>query len=263
MAKKPAAAAKKASAKTPDTSASTLVVRSRELLRSKPGILGYSNLIVPDEAFGNSKFKASLHMNAAAASATFEEINEAYWALIPEIKDQAKEKKVDGKLKILSKADLLNYLSEKLKDANDSAPSQDKFFTFDCNSHYHDRKTDSDVAITIKAWDTHGAPLDLKAAKVGKGSVVQALFTVGVWAGSSPFSKWVALPTLRFAGLQILKLEQWKGSGGSSKVNEVADADLAYLDENFQASDLSLFLKKDGKPDSAPAGDEMDDEIPF
>lgn len=262
MAKKPAAAAKKASAKTPDTSASTLVVRNRELLRSKPGVLGYSNLIVPDEAFGNSKYKASIHMNASASAATFEEINDAYWALVDEIKDQAKEKKVDGKLKILSKADLLEHLNEKLKEAGESAPSKDKFFTFDCNSHY--TKDGEQIAVSVKGFDQHGAPIDLKAAKVGKGSVVQALYTVGVWAGSSPFSKWVALPTLRFVGLQVLKLEQWKGSGGSSKVNEVADSDLAYLDENFQASDLSLFLKKDGKPDSQPAGgEELDDEIPF
>lgn len=266
MATRKKAAAKPA--KAADNSASTLVVRSRDNLKSPPGTLGYSHLVIPDEAFGKSQLKASVHFDAKAFGALAERVNEAYWALIPELLDQADEKKIKrDKVKILSKNDLIASLVEKQKDANDSAPVQLPFFTFSCNASYHDKKKGQDVAVTVKAWDAHGAPLDLSAAKVGKGSVIQVLFSVGVWAGSSPFSKWVALPTLRFVGIQILKLKQWEGNGGKTAVGEVTDSDLAFLDDNFSAEDLSLFVKK---PESgrakehqeAPA-DNMDDEIPF
>lgn len=258
---------------------SVLVVRSRDLIKGPPGALGYSNLIVPDEAFNKSQFKASVHYSAKLFNNLADQINEAYWGLIPELLDQAVERKVAGdkkkteadhrkKVTVLSKGDLIESLREKLKDANDNSPSEDPFFTFACNSSYHDKKADADVAITVKGWDPHGAPLDLKAAKVGKGSIVKPMFTVGVWAGSSPFSKWVALPTIRFTGLQILKLEQWKGSGGQTAVGEVTESDLAALGADFAVSDLSMFVQKDAPKDkhkepSAADNVDMDDEIPF
>lgn len=257
MAKK--SAAKAAPAKQP-AQATTLVVRSRTLLKSAPGTLGFSHLLVPDEAFGNSKFKANLHFAGKAAGATFERINEAYWELIPELLDQATEKKVKDKVKILSRADVLAHLQEKLKTPGENSKVSDPYFIFDCNSHFTNKEKEQQ-AITIKAWDPHGAPVDLKEMRLGMGSTVQALFSVGVWAGNSPFSKWVALPTIRLVGLQVLKLKQY-GGGGQQAVAQVSADDLAFLEDNFSADELDQYALK-GKP-KAPAEEAgMEDEIPF
>lgn len=260
------ASRKKEAAKKQDNAGSVLVVRSRDLIKAPPGLLGFSHLLVPDEAFGKSEFKANVHYTAPAQSALFDKINEAYWALIPDLMAQAEEKKVKSKVKILSKEDLISTMREKLKDPKEGDLIQQPHLIFSCNSHYRD-KEGNEQPVSVKAFDAHGAPIDLKTARVGRESVVMAMFTLGVWCGSSPFSKWVALPTIRFQGLQILKLKQFGGGQGPA-VGEVSASDLAFLEDNFVPEDLSsLFVKPDPKgakkPKDAPADDDMDDEIPF
>lgn len=270
------ASRKKEAAKKQDTGGAVLVVRSRDLIKSPPGPLGFSHLLVPDEAFGKSEFKANVHFGPAAQNALFDRINEAYWAMIPDLLNQAEEKKVAGpkasaeahraKVKVLSKADLIATMREKLKEAKDGDLIQEPHLIFSCNSHYRD-KQGNEQPLSVKAFDAHGAPIDLKAARLGRESIVMAMFTMGVWCGSSPFSKWVAYPTIRFYGLQVLKLKQYGGGGGAA-AGEVSASDLAFLEDNFVPEDLSsLFVKpedakKTGKA-KFPAEDEMDDEIPF
>lgn len=266
---------KEAAKKAPDTASSVLVVRSRDLIKSPPGLLGFSHLLVPDEAFGKSEFKANVHFTVQAQNALFTKINEAYWDLIPELLDMAVEKEVAGKkktaeehkakVKVLSKVDLFELCRGKLKAPTEEATIQQPHFIFSCNSHFRD-KDGNEQPVTVKAYDPHGAPLDLKTARLGRESVVMAMFTLGVWCGSSPFSQWVAKPTLRFQGLQVLKLKQFGGQGSGQMVGEVSASDLAFLEDSFQVEDLSMFTKPaDPKGDKAPktAGDEMDDEIPF
>lgn len=261
-------------AKKTDTGGAVLVVRSRDLVKSPPGLLGFSHLLVPDEAFGKSEFKANIHFVPAAQDALFNRINEAYWDLVPELLDMAVEKKAAGpkatdeahraKVKILTKPELIESLREKLKQPREGDTIDLPHFIFHCNSHFTD-KEGNQQPITVKAFDAHGAPLDLKAARLGRESVVMAMFTIGVWASASPFSKWVALPTLRFQGLQVLKLKQF-GGGQSPAAGEVTKADLAFLEESFQADDLSaLFVKptNGGKKNAVTVEDTMDDEIPF
>jgi hypothetical protein len=256
---------------------SVLVVRSRDIIKAPPGPLGFSHLLVPDTAFEKSVFNANVHYTDPAFNALAERINEAYWSLIPELLDKAVENKVAGskkgltaedhraKVKVLSKADLIQTLKDKLKDAKEGDLIQLPHFVYSCNSSYHDHKKGVDVPITVKAFDPHGAPIDLKTAKMGRESIVMAMFTVGVWAGASPFSKWVALPTIRFMGLQVLKLKQYGGGQGPA-AGEVSAADLKFLEDDFQVEDLSMFTKPAEAPAAkgkAPVAEDFDDEIPF
>lgn len=257
---------KEAAKKAPDNAGSVLVVRSRDLIKSPPGLLGFSHLLTPDEAFGKSEFKANVHFTEPAIASLLEKINEGYWSLISDLMAQATEKKVEKKVKVLSKADLLATFREKFKDPKEGDLIQQPHLIFSCNSSYRD-KDGNEQPITVKAFDNHGAPIDLKQARLGRESVVMAMFTLGVWCGSSPFSKWVALPTLRFTGLQVLKLKQFGGNGGQAAVGEVSAADLAFLDDSFSADDLSMFTKpaegSKGKAKEATPEEDMDDEIPF
>lgn len=261
----PRANRKGAQKKSSADSAAPLVARNRNLVKGPPGELGFAHLITPDEAFGQVKFKANVHYKDSAFNSLFESINETYWQLIPELLDAAAEKKKKDLVKVLSKADVIAYLREKVKQPTNGARIQLPYFGFDMNASYKN-KDGEEVATSVKAWDSHGAPVDLKGLRLGMGSVVKPFFTIGVWAGSSPFSKWAALPTLRFVGLQVLKLKQFGGSGTVS-VGEVTEADLKFLDDNFAADDLSQFVNPDKPKDKAAKGETgepmEDDEIPF
>lgn len=242
-----------------------LSVRSYDIVKGPPGIFGFSHLIEPDEAFGKSQFKGDVHYTPAARVALLDRINEAYWQLIPDLKEQAIAAKAEKKLKVQSKADILAYLNEKFKEPKEGSFTELPGFTFAVNATYMYKGEEQTVS--IKLFDQHGAPLDLKAAKMGRESVVMPMFQVGVWAGASPFSKWAALPTIRLVGFQVLKLKSYARAEGTS-ASEVTAADLELLGDNFSADDLSMFAKKPeaqkaaGK--TAPAADiEMEDEIPF
>lgn len=257
--------AKKQPAASKPTEARPLTARSREVLKGPPGVLGYAHLITPDEAFGQIKFKANIHYSEKPLAALLEMVNEAYWALVPDLQAQADEQK--KKVKVLSKADLFGlFQEEKLKHPNEAAKIQEPYLIFDTNASFKD-KNGEEQAITIKAFDPHGAPVDLKALKLGMESIVKPVFQVSVWAG--PLSKGTILPKLRLVGLQVLKVKQFAGNGGMSSVGEVKDSDLAFLEDNFTPDDLSLFTTKPadakGKSKAAaePEGDDLDDEIPF
>jgi len=220
-------------------------------------------MLSPDEAFGKSQFKADVHYAPNAKAILLDRINAAYWDLIPDLKAQAVEAKAEKKLKVPSKADIISALSEKFKEPKEGFITEDAGFQFSVNSTYMYKGEEQHV--TVKLFDAHGAPLDMKASKIARGSIVMPMFTVGAWAGASPFSKWVALPTIRFVGLQVLKLVQYAKGDGQGGASEVSAADLALLGESFSADDLSMFVKPaEGKASKAtPAEQDMEDEIPF
>lgn len=254
--------------KSSPAEAKPLSVRSFDLVKGPPGQLGWSHLLVPDEAFGKIQFKGDVHYDDRSKAILLDRINAAYWDLIPDLVEMAKEKKVADKLKVQSKDQVVAYLAEKFKDPKEGDLIPLPHIQFAVNSTYMYKGEEQTVS--IKLFDLHGAPLDLKAAKMGRESVVMPMFNVGVWAGASPFSKWAALPTLRLVGFQVLKLKSYARGEGSTGGGEVTDADLALLGENFQADDLSMFAKpaetkgssKGSTPAEAPQ-DEMEDEIPF
>lgn len=254
--------AAKPAAKKPPQEAKPLSVRSFEIVKGPPGILGYNHMISPDEAFGKTQFKGDVHYTPQAKAVLLDRINAAFWELIPDLQEQAKANKVDGKLTIPSKADIFEHLSGQFKEPKEGFITELPYFQFKVNATYMYKGEEQ--AVTIKLFDQHGAPLDLKASKIARESIVMPMLTVGAWAGSSPYSKWVALPTIRLVGFQVLKLKQYARGDGQGGASEVSASDLALLGDNFSADDLSMFAKPanpKGEP-QAPA-DEMDDEIPF
>lgn len=250
-----------AAKKAAPVEARPLTVRSRDLLKAPPGLLGFSHLITPDEAFGQVKFKANVHYGDKPLASLKAILNEGYFELMQEMADLATERKT--KVKLLTKLEVYAWLDEKTKQPREGDSLQEPHLQFDCNASYRN-KDGEEVPITVKAWDPHGAPVDLKGLRLGMGSIVKPFFTIGLWAG--PLSKGVALPKLRLVGLQVLKLKQFGGNAGHSSVGEVSDADLAFLDENFAADDLSQFLqaKPEGKTKATnPTDPDMEDELPF
>lgn len=241
-----------------------LMVRSKEMIFTPPVTMGFANLITPDEAFGERKFKLNAHFTPAAAEA-FEAVLEK--ALLGNLMSDIKEQAHEAKFKFKPMAPLGSYLEDKLKPAGEKSRIQLPFIIFKANPFFRN-KAGEEVPVTMKGWDAHGAPLDLKGARVGMGSIVKVALMPALWAG--PLSKNTIEPSLRLVGIQILKLEQF-GGGGQSSVGEVTEADLALCEEHFQPDDLAAFAmgnaatNKRLAQEEAPDGEatDEDDEIPF
>lgn len=232
------------------------LVRLAGTFITPPGLLGFANLIEPDTAFNQSKFKLNWHPTDDQARALADKLDahvvEPLWdkflALADELKVKAPKQ---GWNKPLG----LDWMEEHTKDPKEGSRIELPFIVFDNASEFNNRDGVPQARI-MKATDMGGNAVDLKQARVGMGSTVQVLCSASMWSGA--FSKGLPAVSLKLAGLRILKLVQF---GGAGKMEEVSDEDLALLGDGFEADDLSGYVGN--KKASETPREEVDEEIPF
>lgn len=227
-----------------------VVSRMKDFFYAPPGVLGYSNLVEPDTAFDECKFKANVHYSPEAIDAfgrwLDKNVIDPLW---PTFEKEAREA---GKwpAKGLAKPSGADWVEEHLKDPKENWKVQTPYLAFNNDAEFKDRKTGQLVRKTMKAWGADGSLKDLKAMKVGMGSIVKAVLQAGIWI--SPMQK---VPSLSFKlqGVQVLKLESY-GAAGNQSANEVSDEDLALMGD-VAVDDLAGF----GAPSRAEAPDGAED----
>lgn len=235
------------------------IVRLRGVFVGVPGILGFSNLIEPDTAFGESKFKANTHHTEDQLAALAEKIDIHVVApLWEKFLEEAEEKKFKGPKGGLLKPQASDWLEDHLKDPQERSKIQLPFIMWGVDSSYtskgevHER--------VMRAVSAHDEPLELKGLRLGMESIVQPLLTAGMWA--SALSKNQAALSFKLQGVRVLQLKQF--GGGGSAAEEVTEADLKLLGENFEVEDLAAYAKpKDTKKASEEprqVHDDLDDE---
>ncbi len=223
----------------------------------------------PDTAFDECKFKSNVHYSPEAIDAFGRWLDtNVIDPLWPTFEKDAREA---GKwpAKGLAKPSGADWVEEHLKDPKENWKAQTQYLAFNNDAEYKDRKTQQLVRKTMKAWGADGSLKDLKAMKVGMGSIVKAVLQAGIWI--SPMQK---VPSLSFKlqGVQVLKLESY-GAAGNQSANEVSAEDLALMGD-VGVDDLAGFgapvredreevPKENATRGRTTASDYDDDEIPF
>lgn len=238
------------------------LIRLKPLFLSVPGIMGYSHLLKPDEAFGKTQFKLDLHMNDRQQEAFADLLQEKVIdAAFDDLLEDAGPKKAPK----IKKGDAKKWLAEKMKQPAEQLHdlTTDPYFQFSCN-HVFKNKDGGEERVKLVAWGGDKNLLDLGALRLTKGTVAKVGFKASLWAGG--MSKGIAVPSLRLVGLQVLKKVSYAAGTGGRLNEDVTDDDLALLDNNFEMEDLSDFMAAPAKAkeaQKATAPSEFDDEIPF
>lgn len=243
---------------------------ARTVLQTPPGTMGFSNLVKPDEAFGEIKFKVRHHYNPAGVEALKAALNQhcidALWEKF--LQECEKKKLPSAKMAKLVKPDAADWVDDHLKDPKEGSRIETPFIQYANDADYVDKKGVTQRK-TMYAVAADGSPLDLAKLSLGMGSVVQVLLLPGLFMNALIKTP---TPTLKLQGVKVLKAVQFGGGAGGSNVPETSDEDIqAILGADFEADDLSAYASSmtDGKRattrEDAPSNpDFMDDsDIPF
>lgn len=254
-------------------SGGVVAVRSKQAFVTPPGLLGFSNLIEPDDAFDSLKFKANAHFTPEAEAALAKRIEEELSGLWPDfLKECAKPNQAGQPTKPEPKGgwqrpDPAAWIEEHLKEPKEASRIQQPYIIFANDAEYRDKKTGQMTRKTMRAYDAHGAMVDLAKMKVGMGSTVQCILTAGLFV--SPLVK---QPTFSFKlqGIRVIKLVQFGAGGGG--LGQLDEEDMALLgDDSMEMDDLSAYAPTETRNEpkvkqgrTPLADDDFDaDEIPF
>lgn len=214
------------------------IVRASHAIRSAPGLLGFSALVSPDTKFNDDgDFTARIHwteaQQAAMADIVESKVIEALFADL--------EKEAGKKLKRPTGA---KWLEDKLSPPKEGAKIDLPSIQLKCQASFVSKRGETKgerIQKTLKAWDNKGVLLDLGKLRTGMGSMVQLVFTPGLYTG--PLTKGYAEPTLRLEGIIILKNEPWGVGQGGNSGDAMSDDEIAALvGEGFEAdTDLAQF----------------------
>lgn len=249
-------AASKSSGKT-----GLITYRQKELFIGPPGIMGFANLLVPDEdaakRFNQApEFKVNIHFDSDSQQRLIDLLEGETEALVSGYEREAGK---DAK-----RPDPREFVEDKLKEAHERSKCQDPYMVFKNKADYKDRDGVTHRK-TMRAWDSRGNDLDLPGLHLGMGSLIQPVCQLGMW--SSPLVK---NPTYSFSlqGVRVLKLVAF---GGGASVGRMSDDELAAIGD-IEVDDLSAFARKDDQEDkptrprrseSSNYASDMDDELPF
>jgi hypothetical protein len=241
-----------------------------ETFMSAPGILGWADLVEPDDKFPPPKFKADLHLDddrqVLFAKLIDEKVVEPLWDKFlkeAEKGDHPVPKK--GWEKPTGEA----WIEEHLKQPTSEKGLQVPHIKFDNAADFMKdgelkRKTMRLVGLQA---DGTNVLLDRRTGVPGRGSTVKLILRASLWAG--PFSKGQCAIALKLQGVQVLKMEQYKGGAGGG-LEDLSEDDLEALGEGFQADDFSGYAYDKVKTNSEeprkgrPVVDDLDGEdIPF
>lgn len=239
-----------------------IAVRSKQLLITAPGTMGFANLIEPDDAFDALKFNVQVHYN-----------DEQQERLVAQIQEHAIDGNWQGFLKEVSekpepkggwqKPDAEAWVNDHLKAPSERSRTQQPSIQWANEAEFRNRDGQMQRK-TMRAYDAQNHVVDLPSLKLGMGSIVQAVLIPGLFI--SGLVKQPA-PSFKLQGVRVLKLVQWGAGGGS--LGEVSEDDMALLGEDVEVDDLGSYAKQETKEKAParsqrPASDfDLDDEIPF
>lgn len=223
--------------------AGIITVRLKKKTALAPCTLGYNNLVTPDDKFGEPKYRALFHLSDKQMAHNIGILDAAG----PELLDKWAEE--SGRAGTI---DAETWLSGKLKDATENMQCQDQFMDIGLKAlEGVSKRTGRPYKIEPRAWDRKNQLLDLATLKLGAGSLVQPIVTIGIYTSSLAKEPQF---TLRLEGVRILKLVQWQGGGLAG----ISDEDLNLIDDEELDDDLSAFLQGA----EGGAEDEGNDEAP-
>lgn len=246
------------------------IARSKTVIRTPPGILGYSSTITPD-VFGDNEpqFKARIHWNEDQKAAFEKQVQKVMDDLTPELtKMLAAQDKKPAKVKTAG-----SWLEDTLKDPEERDRIQLPSYQVKRAAEFVDRKTGEKKPLTVKFYDKDGNLLDGAKLRTGMGSIVQLVLTPALW--TSALSKGYALPSFRLEGIVVLKNEPWGSGGQAANAGDYDEAELnALLGEDIELDDdLTAFAqsakreedpKRAEEPRATAAEDwDVNDDIPF
>jgi hypothetical protein len=237
-----------------------IAVRSKQLLITSPGTMGFANLIEPDSAFDALKFNVQVHYNEDQQERLVGQIQEhaidANWpAFLKEVSDKPEPK--GGWVKPDAEA----WVDDHLKAPSERSRTQQPSIQWANEAEFRNKQQQMQRK-TMRAYDKDNNILDLPGLKLGMGSIIQAVLIPGLFI--SGLVKQPA-PSFKLQGVRVLKLVQWGASGGN--MGGVSDEDMALLGEDVEMDELASYARKEeSKPAASqrPVSDfDLDDEIPF
>lgn len=241
-------------------SSGVIAVRSKQLLITSPGTMGFANLIEPDDAFDALKFNVQIHYNEDQQARLVAQIQEhaidGNWeSFLKEVADKPEPK--GG----WQKPDAQVWVDDHLKEPSERSRTQQPSIQWANDAEFRNKQGQL-VRKTMRAYDAENTILDLPGLRLGMGSTVQAVLIPGLFISGLVKQP---QPSFKLQGVRILKLVQY-GSGGGSLGN-VSEEDMALLGDDVEVDALSAYAKKEEKaPARKPRQDsdfDMEDEIPF
>lgn len=240
-----------------------------EVFFTPPGLLGWSNLIDPDDYQGDLNFKGNHHYTDDQQRLLIDKIEEKVIAplwdrFLEEVEEGGKD---PSKMK---RPDAEQFVEDKLQVPAENARIQLPFMRYKNKAEFKDRKTGEMVRKVIRFYSAKDELLNGAALKMGMGSVVQFMLTPGIFSNALIKPQ----PNFQLVGVRVLKLEQF-GGGAGPDMEAVDDEELKTMGD-VDMDDLSQYVGgMNSKPDKPTGGNtkavtgddygggDLDDEIPF
>ncbi len=246
-------------AATKSTSAGLVAVRSREMFFSAPGVMGFENLLKPDDAFDKLSFKVQLHHNEAQQELLGRQIqkyvidaNKARF--LAECEESGKAAPKGGWVF----PEGAEWVANHMKDPTERSRTQLPSISWRNDAEFRDKKTGEMTLKVMRAYDAANTLLDLKALKLGMGSIIQAGLIGGMFV--SPLVKQPEL-SFKLQGVRVLRLVSY--GAGQGHLAEVSDEDMA---EGFSAESLGSYAAPNKDTTKAPQEREHvveEEDLPF
>lgn len=250
-----------------------ITVAGKDIIFLAPGIMGFENLITPDEYQGELSFKVQVHHNPEQIARIEDLIQrlviDANWEKwLKEAEKAADKAKSDGKpFKVPAggweKPSAAEWLADHLKDPSERSRTQLPSLSWKNKAEYRDKKSGEMRRKVMNGYDARNTLISLKEIKLGMGSTIQPGIVGGLY--KSPLIKHPQ-PSFKLQGVRVLKLIQY--GGGAQHIHEVTDEDMVGMEEGFEADDLSGYVP--GPPNLAntqlvrSVSQDMDeDDLPF
>lgn len=243
----------------PPKNSSVIVQRRRDSVALPPCTLGFASLVEPDTYDPDKPmFKLDAHYTPAGIEALKLCIQkECIDANLDKLRE---EMEGNPGLKAFAKAEPQSpeaWLAGKLKEPKEKSKIQLPKIVIAVKADYKDRAGDTKRR-SVGVWDRHNKALDLKALKLGMGSIIQPIVNPNLF-----FSKLIGFPQphLSLVGVRIHKLERF---GGARPPQETDEDDIReVLGEAFVADDdLSAFAAGGASlPGADPEAPSADDTV--
>lgn len=244
---------------------SVLVARAKKTFALPPAVLGFSALVNPTSyEEGPLTYSGNFHFNGLSLQALTDLIEEkALGDMLKELEKEAATAEVS--LAGVAPTSAKSWLEGKLKEPKPGSKQTDPFLKITTKAEGK-TKTGEVYTKKIPAFDAKNQPLDLTKLRLGADSVVQPIVYINLSYRriDIPGQKSIKIiaPSLQLAGIRILKLVQWGGSGANA-APEMDEAELArILGDDFDLDeDLSAYAK--GSDDAAASEKPLDDDVAF
>ncbi len=254
-----------------------LFFTDRTLFATPAGLLGWSNLVEPDQyqESDKPKFKAQWHFTRAALDLLAVKLTKTLTGLYDQraVAQMAQEATAKLKKPVSEEQvrewwpmpDVKEWLEAKAKQPGEDDRIDLPRLVISRNAHLKNRKGETITAYP-RVWDAQKNLLDLQSLRIGMGSTVQIIATPGMFVSPIAASGNKLVPTLRLEGLRVIKLEQYGNAG--PQLGDLDEADLEVLEQEIEPDNLTAYMRNADRPTAShqkggkPEG-EIVDELPF